>query len=112
MRRESLRMGLTDAADEAELDDIYKAERRLFYVACIRAREHLLITGVAPGSKYLRDLADRLYERREEGGWGQRYMCAQRRTNFKRLRFSREIPQPDEAPVRVAGNRQRQARSA
>jgi len=50
-------MGLTDAADEAELDDIYKTERRLLDVACTRAREHLLVTGVAPGSEYLRDLA-------------------------------------------------------
>ena len=53
-------MGPTDAADEAELDDIYKTERRLLYFACIRAREHLLTTGVAPGSEYLRDLAGRL----------------------------------------------------
>ena len=46
-----------DAADEAELDDIYETERRLLYVACTRAREHLLVTGAAPGSEYLRDLA-------------------------------------------------------
>ena len=46
---------VADAADEAELDDIYETERRLLYVACTRAREHLLLTGVAPGSEYLRD---------------------------------------------------------
>jgi len=46
-----------DAADEAELDDIYETERRLLYVACTRAREHLLVTGVAPGSEYLNDLS-------------------------------------------------------
>ena len=45
-----------DAADEAELDDIYETERRLLYVACTRAREHLTVTGVAPGSEYLSDL--------------------------------------------------------
>lgn len=45
-----------DAADEAELDDIYETERRLLYVACTRAREHLLVTGVSPESEYLRDL--------------------------------------------------------
>jgi superfamily I DNA/RNA helicase len=44
-----------DAADEAELDDIYETERRLLYVACTRAREHLLLTGVEPASEYLRD---------------------------------------------------------
>ena len=47
---------VADAADEAELDDIYETERRLLYVACTRAREHLLLTGVKPGSEFLRDL--------------------------------------------------------
>jgi superfamily I DNA/RNA helicase len=47
---------IADAADEAELDDIYETERRLLYVACTRAREHLLLTGVAPTSEYLADL--------------------------------------------------------
>jgi hypothetical protein len=47
---------VADAADEAELDDIYETERRLLYVACTRAREHLLLTGVVPTSEYLRDL--------------------------------------------------------
>lgn len=47
---------IADAADEAELDDIYETERRLLYVACTRARERLLITGTVPGSEYLADL--------------------------------------------------------
>ncbi|WP_448028916.1 UvrD-helicase domain-containing protein [Bradyrhizobium liaoningense] len=47
---------IADAADEAELDDIYETERRLLYVACTRAREHLLLTGVTPVSEYLTDL--------------------------------------------------------
>lgn len=46
---------VADAADEAELDDIYETERRLLYVACTRAREHLLLTGGSPGSEYLAD---------------------------------------------------------
>ena len=46
---------VADAADEAELDEIYETERRLLYVACARAREHLLLTGVAPASEYLDD---------------------------------------------------------
>jgi superfamily I DNA/RNA helicase len=45
-----------DAADEAELDDIYETERRLLYVACTRARDRLLVCGVAPGSEFLSDL--------------------------------------------------------
>lgn len=46
---------VADAADEAELDEIYETERRLLYVACTRAREHLLLTGVSPASEYLVD---------------------------------------------------------
>jgi ATP-dependent exoDNAse (exonuclease V) beta subunit len=33
--------------------DIYETERRLLYVACARAREHLLLTDVTPTSEYL-----------------------------------------------------------
>ncbi|MBX9651061.1 MAG: UvrD-helicase domain-containing protein [Xanthobacteraceae bacterium] len=47
---------VADAADEAELDEIYETERRLLYVACTRARDRLLITGVDPASPYLADL--------------------------------------------------------
>lgn len=46
---------VADAADEVELDDIYETERRLLYVACTRAREYLLLTGVTPTSEYLAD---------------------------------------------------------
>jgi hypothetical protein len=46
---------VADAADEAELDEIYETECRLLYVACTRAREHLLLTGVTPTSEYLAD---------------------------------------------------------
>lgn len=43
-------------ADEIELDEVYETERHLFYVACTRAREKLLITGVAPASEFLEDI--------------------------------------------------------
>lgn len=46
---------VADAADEAELDEVYETERRLLYVACTRAREHLFLTGVRPASEYLDD---------------------------------------------------------
>lgn len=42
--------------DEADLEEVYNTERQLFYVACTRARDHLLVTGVEPGSEYLDDL--------------------------------------------------------
>jgi len=46
---------VADAADEAELDEIYETERRLLYVACTRARDRLFISGVLPTSEYLLD---------------------------------------------------------
>lgn len=49
---------IADAADEAELDDIYETERRLLYVACTRARDRLLVIGVEPASEFLRDLTN------------------------------------------------------
>ena len=39
---------IAEAADEGELDYIYETERQLLYVACTRARDRLLVTGVAP----------------------------------------------------------------
>lgn len=47
---------IADAADESDLDDIYETERQLLYVACTRARDRSLVTGVAPGSEFLKDL--------------------------------------------------------
>ena len=44
------------AGNEVELEDVYETERRLFYVACTRARDRLLVTGIAPGSEFLADL--------------------------------------------------------
>ena len=43
-------------ADDADLQEVYDAERHLLYVACTRAREHLLITSVAMTSEFLDDL--------------------------------------------------------
>ena len=43
--------------DGADLEEVYNTERHLLYVACTRARDHLLVTGVAPASEFLEDLA-------------------------------------------------------
>jgi superfamily I DNA/RNA helicase len=43
-------------ADEADLEEVYNTERHLLYVACTRARDVLLLTGVRPASEYLDDL--------------------------------------------------------
>ena len=44
------------AGDSADLEDVYNTERHILYVACTRARDHLLIAGVAPGSEFLDDM--------------------------------------------------------
>ena len=43
-------------ADEADLEEVYNTERNLLYVACTRARDHLLVCGVTPVSEFLDDL--------------------------------------------------------
>ena len=42
--------------EETELVEVYNTERYLLYVACTRARDYLLVTGVRPASEFLRDL--------------------------------------------------------
>ena len=45
--------------DDADLKEVYDTERHLLYVACTRARDHLLVTGVEPVSEFLDDMTDR-----------------------------------------------------
>jgi len=42
--------------DDSDLEDVYNTERHLLYVACTRARDHLLVTSVEPASEFLDDL--------------------------------------------------------
>jgi superfamily I DNA/RNA helicase len=42
--------------DDADLEEVYKTERHLLYVACTRPRDHLLIAAVRPASEFLGDL--------------------------------------------------------
>jgi hypothetical protein len=42
--------------DDSDLEEVYNTERHLLYVACTRARDHLLVTGVNPASVFLDDL--------------------------------------------------------
>ena len=51
-----LQARIENVADEADLEDVYNTERHLLYVACTRARERLLVTGVGPASEFLDDL--------------------------------------------------------
>ena len=43
-------------ADESDLEEVYTTERHLLYVACTRARDFLLVSGVEPASEFLDDL--------------------------------------------------------
>jgi superfamily I DNA/RNA helicase len=47
---------IENVGDEADLEEVYDSERHLLYVACTRARDHLLVTGVNPASEFLDDL--------------------------------------------------------
>ena len=51
-----LQSRIESVADEADLEDTYSTERQLLYVACTRARDRLLVTGVEPASEFLDDL--------------------------------------------------------
>lgn len=44
--------------DTADLEEVYQTERHLLYVACTRARDHLLVTSAGPPSEFIADLAD------------------------------------------------------
>ena len=42
--------------DDADLQEVYDTERQLLYVACTRARDHLLVTSGNAPSEFLDDL--------------------------------------------------------
>jgi hypothetical protein len=42
--------------DDADLHEVYETERHLLYVACTRARDHLMVTGIDPVSEFLDDI--------------------------------------------------------
>lgn len=47
---------IESVGDDADLQEVYDTERQLLYVACTRARDHLLVTSVEPASEFLADL--------------------------------------------------------
>ena len=50
-----LQARIEDVADASDLEEVYNTERHLLYVACTRARDFLLVTGVKPASEFLDD---------------------------------------------------------
>lgn len=51
-----LQARIETVVNDSDLEEVYNTERHLLYVACTRARDHLLVTGVEPGSEFLEDL--------------------------------------------------------
>lgn len=47
---------IEQVTDDSDLAEVYATERHLLYVACTRAREELLVSGVEPVSEFLDDL--------------------------------------------------------
>lgn len=52
-----LQARIESIADDADLQDVYDTERHLLYVACTRARDFLMVSGVSPASEFLEDLS-------------------------------------------------------
>lgn len=44
--------------DPTDLQEAYETERHLLYVACTRAREMLLVSGLEPGSEFIADMTE------------------------------------------------------
>ena len=53
-----LQSRIQEIADDADLKEVYDTERHLLYVACTRARDHLLVTATEPASEFLDDLME------------------------------------------------------
>ena len=51
-----LQKRIETVGDEADLQEVYDTERQLLYVACTRARDHLLVTSVEPASEFIDDM--------------------------------------------------------
>ena len=76
---------IENVADDADLEEVYDSERHLLYVACTRARDHLLVTGVKPASEFLNDLNQ---EELDSAGLGSR----PRSSSLATLAVRRSVP--------------------
>ena len=63
-----LQKRIESVADDADLEEVYDTERHLLYVACTRARDNLLVTGVDPVSEFLDDFLKVPQGRKEHVG--------------------------------------------
>lgn len=53
-----LQSRIETALDTSDLEEVYNTERHLLYVACTRARDQLLVSGVNPVSEFLEDMSN------------------------------------------------------
>lgn len=53
-----LQSRIEQVGEDGDLQEVYDSERQLLYVACTRARDRLLVSGIEPASEFLADLAD------------------------------------------------------
>jgi mRNA-degrading endonuclease RelE of RelBE toxin-antitoxin system len=51
-----LQARIDTVGEDSDLKEVYDTERQLLYVACTRARDFLLVTGVEPASEFLDDM--------------------------------------------------------
>lgn len=51
-----LQSRIDTVVDDSDLEEVYNTERHLLYVACTRAKDHLLVTSVDPESEFVDDL--------------------------------------------------------
>ena len=51
-----LQSRIETVTDDSDLEDVYNTERHLLYVACTRARDRLMVSGLDPCSEFLDDL--------------------------------------------------------
>jgi mRNA-degrading endonuclease RelE of RelBE toxin-antitoxin system len=51
-----LQQRIESVGEDSDLQEVYDTERHMLYVACTRARDHLLITSAGPASEFLDDL--------------------------------------------------------
>ncbi len=51
-----LQSRIESVSDDSDLEEVYNTERHLLYVACTRARDHLLVTSAGAASEFLDDL--------------------------------------------------------
>ncbi len=51
-----LQSRVESVVEDSDLEEVYCTERNLLYVACTRARDQLMVSGVEPASEFLEDL--------------------------------------------------------